>query len=57
MDAVPTTLYAWIAQVISTFEVLGVPEKLGLMILYGRYSKVRYTYGLQKLSLTKTSGW
>jgi hypothetical protein len=57
MDAVPTTLYAWIARFICTFEVLGVPEKLGLMILYGRYFKVRYTYGLQKLSLTKTSGW
>lgn len=32
----------WIAQVISTFEVLGVPEKLGLMVLYTRYFKVRY---------------
>jgi hypothetical protein len=44
VDTAPTlslpTLYRWIADIISTFEVLGVPEKLGLMILYCRYFKV-----------------
>jgi hypothetical protein len=40
MDTALPTLYQWISQVISTFEVLGVPEKLGLMILYNRYFKV-----------------
>lgn len=35
-----TTMYQWIAQIISSFEVLSVPEKLGLMVLYGRYLKV-----------------
>jgi hypothetical protein len=40
MDTALPTLYEWISQVISSFEVLGVPEKLGLMILYNRYFKV-----------------
>lgn len=44
MDSVPETvllaLSQWVAHVISTFEVLGVPEKLGLMVLYCRYFKV-----------------
>jgi hypothetical protein len=43
----------WIAQIISTFEVLGVPEKLGLTVLYNRYFRV--CLGL--LSLAILANW
>jgi hypothetical protein len=33
-------LSQWIAGIVATFEVLGVPEKIGLMVLYSRYLRV-----------------
>jgi hypothetical protein len=57
VDRVPETalltMSQWIAQIISTFEVLGVPEKLGLTVLYNRYFRV--CLGL--LSLAILANW
>lgn len=33
-------LSQWIAGIVATFEVLGVPEKIGLTVLYSRYLRV-----------------
>lgn len=38
----PLTISRWVAQVASRFDTLGVPERLGLMLLCTRYLRVRY---------------
>ncbi|KAK5711326.1 hypothetical protein LTR17_018453 [Elasticomyces elasticus] len=37
----PWTLSQWVAQIASQFDCLGVPERLGLILLCGRYLKAR----------------
>jgi hypothetical protein len=38
--AQPLTVSRWVAQVALRFDTLGVPERLGLMLLCTRYLKV-----------------
>ena len=56
-ETVAPTRSQWIAQSISTFEVLGVPEKLGLMVLYSRYFKVCLDLLPATIFANVSSGW
>jgi hypothetical protein len=56
-ETVPRTMSRWISEIISTFEVLGVPEKLGLLLLYCRYFRV-CVYTLNSMIFADwRSGW
>lgn len=55
-DIALPTIHQWIAQVLSTFEFLGVPEKLGLMVLCSRYFQV-CLYGSDMTILADRTKW
>jgi len=42
-----TTVSQWVASTILPFEDLGVPEKLGLMLLFGRFTRWRILQSLE----------
>lgn len=56
-ETVPRTMSRWISEIISTFEVLGVPEKLGLMVLYCRYFRVCVHTLTSTILADWRSGW